>query len=99
MRLTGNKVLLTKKQEKTESGIYMPDTTAGKRIFEVAAIGPGMWNPIKCERVPMTVKPGDRVAANLEIAPEIEITKAGVKQKYYIIPESDIQYVLEEGEV
>lgn len=98
MRLTGDKILLTGKQQQTKNGIYMPETTSGKRIFTVAAVGPGQWNPIRCERKPMTVKVGDRVSANVEIAPEIEITKAGVKMKYYIIPESDINYILEEGE-
>lgn len=98
MRLTGDKILLTGKQQQTKSGIYMPETTSGKRIFTVAAVGPGQWNPIRCERKPMSVKVGDRVSANVEIAPEIEITKAGVKMKYYIIPESDINYILDEGE-
>lgn len=98
MRLTGDKVLLTGKQEQTKTGIYMPETKSGKRSFTVAAVGPGQWNPIRCERKPMTVKVGDRIAADVEIAPEIEITKGGVKTKYYIIPESDIKYILEEGE-
>lgn len=98
MRLTGDKILLTGKQQQTKTGIYMPETSSGKRIFTVAATGPGQWNPIRCERKPMSVKVGDRVSANVEIAPEIEITKAGVKTKYYIIPESDINYILDEGE-
>lgn len=99
MRVTGGKILLTGKEEKSIGGIYMPETKEGKRTFTVAAVGPGIWNPFKMERVPMTVKVGDRVVCDTSIAPEVTITKSGVKTKYYIVPESDIQYILEDGEV
>ena len=46
----------------------------------------------------MSVKVGDRVMVNTQIAPEVKITKNGVKMKYYIVPEEEIQYILEDGE-
>jgi hypothetical protein len=35
---------------------------------------------------------------NTQIAPEVIITKGGKKMKYYIVPEEEIQYILEDGE-
>lgn len=98
MRVTGGKILLEGKEDKSQGGIYMPETATGKRTFTVAMVGPGMWNPLRCERQPVSVKPGDRVVADVALAPEIEIKKNGVKKKYYIIPESEIQFILDEGE-
>lgn len=98
MRVTGGKILLTGKEDKSVNGIYMPETATGKRTFTVAEVGPGLWNPLRCERVPVSVKKGDRVVVDVSLAPEITISKGGVKQKYYIIPESEIQFILDEGE-
>lgn len=99
MRLTSDKILLKSKQEKTSGGIFMPETAKGKRTYEVAAVGPGHWNPYTCSLAPMPVKVGDKVVADVQMAPEIEIAKNGEKQKYYIIGENEILYILDEGEV
>lgn len=48
-------------EEKTKSGLYVPDTAKEKpQVGEVLAIGPGALND-KGERVAMTVAVGDKV--------------------------------------
>ena len=48
-------------EEKTKSGLYVPDTAKEKpQVGEVLAIGPGALND-KGERVAMTVEVGDKV--------------------------------------
>ncbi len=49
-------------EEKTASGILLPDTAKEKpQIGEVIAVGEGAWNEDGDERVPMSVKPGQKV--------------------------------------
>lgn len=98
MILTQDKILLEIKETKTSSGIYMPGNKSGSRVFNVVAVGPGKFNPKTGKHVPVAVKIGDRVVVDTTIAPEVSIVKNGVKKKYYIIPEKEIQYILEEGE-
>ena len=99
MILTQNKVLLENNEpEKTSNGIYMPEKKEGAACFKVVQVGPGRYNPHTGGRHPMSVKVGDRVMVNTQIAPEVKITKNGVKMKYYIVPEEEIQYILEDGE-
>lgn len=98
MILTQDKVLLEIKEDKTAGGIYMPEKKNGTRNFNVVAVGPGRINPFTGKRIPMHVKVGDRVVVDTTIAPELTITTNGVKKKYYIIPEKEVQYILEEGE-
>lgn len=99
MILTQNKVLLENNEpEKTSGGIYMPEKKEGTVCFKVVQVGPGRYNPQTGGRHPMSVKVGDRVMVNTQIAPEVKITKGGVKKKYFIVPEEEIQYILEDGE-
>ena len=49
-------------EEKTASGIILPDTAKEKpQIGEVMAVGEGMWNEDGDERVPVSVKVGQKV--------------------------------------
>lgn len=99
MKLTQNKVLLENNEpEKTSGGIFIPEKKEGTVCFKVVAVGPGRFCPATGERCPMSVKPGDRVMVNTQIAPEVIITKGGKKMKYYIVPEEEIQCILEDGE-
>ena len=51
----------TEKEEKTKSGIYLPDTAKEKpQEGEVLAVGPGKMND-DGKRIPMDLKVGDRV--------------------------------------
>jgi chaperonin GroES len=48
--------------EKTASGIVLPDTVKEKpTLGEVVAVGDGKWDESGAKRVPMDVKTGDRV--------------------------------------
>lgn len=49
-------------EEKTASGIVLPDTVKEKpTLGEVVAVGDGKWDESGAKRVPMDVKAGDRV--------------------------------------
>ena len=49
-------------EEKTASGIVLPDTAKEKPMLgEVVAAGEGKWNEAGAKRVPMDVKKGDKV--------------------------------------
>ncbi len=52
-------IKINTQEEKTPSGLYIPDSvTQDIRPGVVIAVGPGRWDR---ERVPMTVKVGDKV--------------------------------------
>lgn len=52
-------------EEKTKSGIYIPDTAREKSQFgTVIAVGPGKYAELTGDFIPMNVKPGDRVYFN-----------------------------------
>jgi chaperonin GroES len=51
-----------KEEEKTASGIVLPDTAKEKPMMgEVVAAGEGKWDEDGKKRVPMDVKEGDKV--------------------------------------
>jgi chaperonin GroES len=51
-----------KEEEKTASGIVLPDTAKEKPMMgEVVAVGDGKWDEAGTKRVPMDVKAGDKV--------------------------------------
>lgn len=100
MRATGSKVFLQREEKKSAAGIITPLAKQGLDTFKVVAVGPGEWNVFTGELIPMTVKVGDRVVADVATAPEITITnkKTGVKTKYNVVPESSIQMIVDENE-
>lgn len=99
MRATGNKIFVEQEELKTSSGIIAPLAKQGMAVLKVVEVGPGEWNVFTGELIPVTVKPGDRVVADLTTAPEISITKGLKKTKYRVISERDIQMVLDPDEV
>jgi len=49
-------------EERTKGGIVLPDTAKEKpQHGEVIAVGPGEWDKDGKKRIPLDVKPGDRV--------------------------------------
>jgi chaperonin GroES len=51
-----------KEEEKTASGIVLPDTAKEKPMMgEVVAVGDGKWDDEGKKRIPMDVKAGDKV--------------------------------------
>lgn len=81
-------------EEITKSGIVLPDTARKDRPVqgEVVAVGPG--RQIKNgERMPMSVKPGDKVVFKKYSTDEIKIDE----EEYLVVTESDIVAVILES--
>lgn len=89
----GDRVLLKpiSQEEKTESGIIIPDTAKEKKPQEgeVLAVGPGKVNE-QGEQVPPQVEAGQRVMFRKYGPDEIEIGE----ETYLIVSESDILAII-----
>lgn len=71
---------------KTASGLYLPDKAAEKpKVAKVLAVGPGKVGDDN-ERIPMTVKVGDRIVYKSYSTTEIKI---GDKE-YILVKEEDV---------
>lgn len=79
-------------EKMTKSGIVIPDTAdKEKPMFgTVVAVGPGKWNE-KGERVPMSVKIGDKVLFKKYGPDEVEVEG----KKYLVGDEDDILAIIE----
>jgi chaperonin GroES len=90
----GDRLLIEPMEEEktTKSGIVLPDTAEkGKPIQgKVAAVGPGRLND-KGERIPMSVKVGDKVLFKKYGPDEMEIEG----KKFLVGDENDILAILE----
>jgi chaperonin GroES len=76
----------TEKEEKTKSGIYLPDTAKEKpQEGEVVAVGPGRITE-DGKRIPMDLKVGDKVIYSKYGGSEIKIDDV----EMIILRESDI---------
>lgn len=76
-------------EEKTKSGIIMPDTAKEKpQEGEIMAVGPGKVE--KGERIALDVKVGDRVIYSKYAGTEVKYDG----QEYLILKESDILAVV-----
>jgi chaperonin GroES len=74
------------KEEKTKSGIYLPDTAKEKpQEGEIMAVGPGKLNE-DGQRIPMDLKVGDRVIYAKYGGTEIKVDDVDL----IILRESDI---------
>ena len=88
----GDKVVLQYQdvEEKTESGIILPDSAKEKpQEAVVIAVGPG-----KCkdgQKVPMQVKEGDKVIYSEYAGTEVELDD----KKYIIVGQDDIIAIVE----
>jgi len=92
-RPLGDRVLVKPKEteEKTASGIVLPDTAKEKpQEGEVIAVGPGAKDD-KGNRIPMDVKKGDKVLYSKYSGTEVKID--GVE--HLILRESDILAIIE----
>ena len=76
-------------EEKTKSGIYMPDTAKEKpQEGEVIAVGPGKME--KGERVSLDVKVNDRVIYSKYAGTEVKYDG----EEYLILKEADILAII-----
>jgi len=96
LRPLGDRVILraSSKEEKTESGIILPDTVDKERPEqgEVVAVGPGRLQD-NGERAAMDVNVGDTVVFKKYAPDEI---KDG-DDEYLVLSESDIMAVIEKN--
>ncbi len=84
----GDRVLVRPiaKEEKTKSGIYLPDTAKEKpQEGEIIAVGPGKYDETG-KRIPMDLKVGDRVIYAKYGGTEIKVDD----EEMMILRESDI---------
>jgi chaperonin GroES len=84
----GDRVLVKpiEKEEKTKSGIYLPDTAKEKpQEGEIIAVGPGKYDETG-KRIPMDLKVGDRVIYAKYGGTEIKVED----EELMILRESDI---------
>lgn len=80
-------------EEKTKSGIIIPDTAKEKpQEGEVVAVGPGIRNE-NGTVTPLDVKKGDRILFGKWSGTEIKLDG----QDYLVMKESDIVGILETG--
>lgn len=81
-----------KEEEKTKSGIVLPDTAEKEKPVRgtVVAVGPGKLNE-KGERAAMSVKVGDKVLFKKYGPDEVELDG----KKYLVGDEEDILAILE----
>jgi len=76
-------------EEKTKSGIIMPDTAKEKpQEGEVVAVGPGKME--KGERIALDVKAGDRVIYSKYAGTEVKYDG----EEYLILKETDILAII-----
>ena len=81
-----------KEEEKTKSGIFLPETASKERSEEgkVVAVGPGKRNE-KGDIIPVSVKPGDKVLFTKYGPNEIKVDG----KEYLIAKEEDILAIIE----
>ena len=79
-------------EEKTKSGIYLPDAAKEKpTLGKVTAVGPGRINEETGKRDELAVRVGDTVYYGKYSGTDVEVDG----QKFVIIRESDLLGVLE----
>lgn len=94
VRPLGDKILVKRAeaQDRTESGIYLPETAKDKpREGEVIALGSGILNKETGKYMPFSVKKGDRVIFSSYAGTEVKLND----EEYLIMTEDDILGVIE----
>ena len=79
-------------QTKTDSGIFLPETSKDKpKTGTIQAVGDGALNTDTGERIPLTVKKGDRVIFSSYAGTEVKLND----QELLIMSEDDILAVID----
>lgn len=79
-------------QTKTESGIFLPESSKDKpKTGVITAVGTGALNTETGERIPLTVKPGDKVIFSSYSGTEVKLDN----QELLIMSEDDILAVID----
>lgn len=94
VRPLGDKILVKRDEagDKTESGIYLPESAKDKpKTGTVQAVGTGALNTETGERIPLTLKKGDKVLFSSYAGTEVKIDK----DTLLIMAEADILAVID----
>lgn len=94
IRPLGDKILVRRDEarDKTESGIYLPETGKERpKTGVVAAVGDGALNTETGQRIPLTVKKGDRVIFSSYAGTEVKLEG----EELLIMGEDDVLAVIE----
>lgn len=89
-----DKILLRRDeaQSKTDSGLYLPETNKEKPMTAtVEAVGSGSLNEDTGERIPLTVKKGDRVLISKWGGTEVKLND----REFLIVSEDDILAIID----
>ena len=85
-----------KREEKTESGIFLPDTVNEQgqtALGEVLSVGPGSRNMNTGEYMPIPIKKGDTIIYTKFSATEVQHDG----EEYFFVAERDIVAVVEKA--
>lgn len=91
----GDKILVKRDEAetKTSSGIFLPETAKDKpKTGTIQAVGTGALNTDTGERIPLSVKKGDRVIFSSYAGTEVKLDK----DTLLIMSEDDILAVVED---
>lgn len=94
VRPLGDKVLVIRDEAETitESGIYLPESAKDRpRTGTVQAVGDGALNTDTGERIPLTVKKGDRIIFSSYAGTEVKLDD----QELMIMGEGDILAIMD----
>ena len=83
------------REEKTESGIFLPDTVNEQgqtALGEVLAVGPGSRNMNSGEPMPMDIEVGDTIIYTKFSATEVQHKG----NEYFVVTERDIIAIVED---
>ena len=86
-------VEITKKEEQTKSGLYIPESAnkMGDNVGTVIAVGPGVFSQ-NGTLIPMRVQVGDKICFNIRSLQKEQITPS---ESFFHITESEIIAVIE----
>ena len=95
LRPLGDKILIKRDEAhtKTSSGIYLPETSKEKPMTAtIEAVGNGSLNTETGERIPLSVKKGERILISKWAGTEVKLND----KEFLIISEDDILAVIED---
>ena len=94
VRPLGDKILVRRDeaQTKTDSGIYLPETAKDRpKTGVIEAVGTGALNTETGERIPLSVKKGDRVIFSSYAGTEVKLND----MELLIMAEDDVLAVID----
>lgn len=98
IRPLGDKILVRRDeaQERTESGIYLPERAKDTpKTGVVEAVGTGTLNTETGELTPLTVKKGDRVIFSSYAGTEVKLGVGGKEENLLIMSEDEVLAIIE----